>query len=532
MIRKLTSVSDVKAFLKKLVGWRRWVVLSVLGIMAALALPPLYLLPFMIPAFCCLFWVLEDSLSPGSGHLLAAFRDGWWFGFGFSAAGLHWIGFAFFVDATQYGFLAPLAIVGMAGGMAFFPALVALLSNWIFSRCKLSTMGRILVFSALWTASEWSRETLFTGFPWNAIGTVWVVSDSIMQLAALTGVYGLSILAVVLATMPVILAETDVRWPPLAIVIFITCLIWVAGDWRLLQASDKVVPGVHLRLVQPNIPQALKWKPELRRGHVLKQLALSRALGDDGKEPTHVIWAETAVPYIIDKTPGLSKTLGLAAPPGGLLLTGAPRSSIKGSSPLNLWNSLLAINHQGEIIATYDKFHLVPFGEYVPLRNFLPVNKLTAGRQDFSPGPGPQTLKLNGLPPVSILICYEVIFSGRVVAKERPAWLLNITNDGWFGFTSGPYQHFAAARLRSVEEGLPLVRVANTGISGVIDGYGRVLQSLGLGQEGFIDSSLPAALDLSTPFSRLGNGMTCFLILLTLGAGLISKKLYPTFDNV
>jgi len=528
MIKKLASVNTIKGRLKRLVGWRRWLTLGTLGMMAALALPPLYLLPFLIPAFSCLLWIIKDN--SGSGFSFAAFRDGWWFGFGFSVAGLYWIGFAFFVDAEQYGLLAPLAVTGMAGGMALFPAVVALFSNWIFNRYCLSPPGQVLVFSALWTTSEWSREWLFTGFPWNPIGTVWVVSDPMIQLAALTGVYGLSLLAVVAASMPAVFSGSVGQWQPVGMVMVAICLIWFAGERRLSQASEEIVPGVRLRLVQPNIPQALKWKPALRRGHILKQVAMSRAHADSGQPPTHVIWAETAVPYVVEETPGLSKTLGLAAPPGGLLLTGAPRSSSKASKPLHLWNSLLAINPQGQIIATYDKFHLVPFGEYVPLREFLPVNKLTVGRRDFSPGPGIQTLKLIGLPPVSVLICYEIIFSGRVVSNERPAWLLNITNDGWFGITSGPYQHFAAARLRSVEEGLPLVRVANTGISGVVDGYGRIVRRLSLGQEGIIDSRLPASLAVSPPFSRLGDGMTAFLIFLSLGAGLMSRKIISNFN--
>jgi len=171
----------------------------------------------------------------------------------------------------------------------------------------------------------------------------------------------------------------------------------------------------------------------------------------------------------------------------------------------------------------------VPFGEYVPLREFLPVNKLTSGRHDFSPGSGIKTLELNGLPPVSILICYEVIFSSRVVANNRPSWLLNITNDGWFGISSGPYQHFAAARLRSVEEGLPMVRVANTGISGVIDGYGRIIHMLGLGKNGIIDSKLPTALEVSTPYSRLGDVMTLFIIILFFGVGIISRPIETNF---
>ena len=523
MSTETAPVEALKRRLTRLAGWRRWAALGALGVMAALALPPLFLLPLLIPAFSGLLWTIEDSAAPGSTG--RAFADGWWFGFGFSAAGLYWIGFSFFVDAAQFGWMAPFAISGMAAGMALFPAAAALSCKWIFSRNPITAPGRVLIFAALWTAAEWLRGWLLTGFLWNLIGTVWVVSDAMIQMAAVTGVYGLSLLAVASALMPAVLAEQAGRWRGIFVVGVAVAAVWVAGAGRLSQASNETVAGVRLRLVQPNISQALKWKPEHRRSHVLKQLAMSRGPAESGPPPTHVIWAETAVPYVINQIPGLLQTLGLAAPRGGLLLVGAPRSSPKGSKPPRLWNSLLALNSQGRITGTYDKFHLVPFGEYVPWRGFLPINKLTAGRQDFSPGPGPRTLKLDGLPAVSVLICYEVIFPGQVTAINRPAWLLNLTNDGWFGLTSGPYQHFAAARLRTVEEGLPLVRAANTGISGVVDGYGRIVHSLGLGREGVIDSDLPVALAAATPFSRLGNWMTVFLLVLALGAGLMMRRI-------
>jgi apolipoprotein N-acyltransferase len=256
------------------------------------------------------------------------------------------------------------------------------------------------------------------------------------------------------------------------------------------------------------------------------KLSLAPALAGSGstplKPPTHIIWAETSVPYILANTPGLSQVLAAAVPPGGLMIFGAPRASPAGVTPRQLWNSLQAIDDKGRVKGTYDKHHLVPFGEYVPFRDILPIEKLTAGRQDFSPGPGIRTLAFDGLPPVSPLICYEVIFSGNVVdAENRPQWLLNLTNDAWFGQSFGPYQHFAAARLRAVEEGLPLVRVANTGISGVIDGYGRTIRRLGLGQEGVIDSPLPAALDDRTMYSRFGGWILALMMIFALAGGIL-----------
>ena len=391
--------------------------------------------------------------------------------------------------------------------------------------------GRVIFFAAIWTLLEWVRGWAFTGFPWNLIGTVWAGSDAMIQLTSVTGVYGLSLLSVIAATMPAVLSEgapdrsTLRRLMPVMIAFATLGVVWVGGQVRLPQASGKTVPGVQLRLVQPNIPQALKWRTDLRRGHVEKQLNMSRTAspvnGESGstpaKAPTHIIWAETAVPYVLGNTPGLTQALAEAVPPGGLLIFGAPRASPSGVQPKRIWNSLLGIDSQGRVKGVYDKHHLVPFGEYVPFRAILPVEKLTAGRQDFSPGPGVRTLALDGLPPFSPLICYEVIFPGKVADnKSRPQWLLNLTNDGWFGFSSGPYQHFAAARLRAVEEGLPLVRVANTGISGVIDGYGRVVRSLELGRAGVIDSPLPAALDERTLYSRFGGWITFLVLFLAL----------------
>ncbi len=518
----------VRGRLAGLTGWRRPAVLGGLGVMAALALPPLYLLPLLFPAFAGLLWAIEDGSGAGN-----AFSAGWWFGFGFSAAGLSWIGSAFFVDAPQHGWMAPIAVAGMAAGMALFPAAAAALSRLVFDRRRLSGAGRVLVFASLWTMTEWMRGWVLTGFPWNLIGTVWTVSDAMIQIAAVTGVYGLSLLTVAVAAAPALLAAPDQNpksgWVPLALAFAVLGAVWAGGQARLAGASEQTVPGVQLRLVQPSIPQALKWKPALRLGHVQKQLEMSRA-PSRGPAPTHIIWAETAVPFVLARSPGLVRVLAAAAPPGGLIIAGAPRASATGVTPRRFWNSLHAIDSKGRIQATYDKFHLVPFGEYIPLRGLVPAGlfaKLTAGRQDFSSGPGLRTLDLPGLPPVSPLICYEVIFPGQVVDRQnRPQWILNLTNDAWFGRTAGPYQHFAAARLRAVEEGLPLVRVANTGISGVIDGYGRTLKQLGLGQVGVLDSPLPAALADRTLFSRHGNRITALIVIISMGMGflLASRK--------
>jgi apolipoprotein N-acyltransferase len=360
------------------------------------------------------------------------------------------------------------------------------------------------------------RGNLFTGFPWNLTGTAWTDLETMMQPAALIGLYGLSMLTVLVAAIPASLAGTahgPRRWAPAALAAVLLAVWWAAGMMRLLGAAADTVPEVRLRLVQPDIPQSLKWDPALRERHVIHTMQLTRQPGHE--RVTHIVWPEAAVPFPLSTDATLRQAIATVVPPGGLLLTGAPRIAGEGRS-FQVWNSLYAIDGSGAMAGVFDKFHLVPLGEYVPLRGIIPLEKITHGMGDFTAGPGPRTLPLPGLPPVSPLICYEVIFPGEVVESgRRPGWLLNVTNDAWFGISSGPYQHLATARVRAVEEGLPLVRAANNGISAVVDPYGRVTARLGLGAMGVVDASLPRALE-PTLFARAGNLATAGLGLLLL----------------
>jgi apolipoprotein N-acyltransferase len=281
-------------------------------------------------------------------------------------------------------------------------------------------------------------------------------------------------------------------------------LLWSGGALRLAGAAPPPGPGPVLRLVQANIDQHHKWQPELRMQWFRRHLELSAQVADGVRA---VIWPESATPYALDQEPEARRLIGQVVPPGGLLLTGGERFDLA-SEPPRAWNSLFALDPSGAIVARYDKRELVPFGEFLPLRGVLGrigLKKVTGGTIDFQPGPGRQTLTLPGLPPFSPLICYEAIFPGAVVDPgARPAWLLNITNDAWFGRSSGPYQHLAMARLRAVEEGLPLVRSANTGISAVVDPLGRITARLDLGTTGVLDAALPAPLAAPPPFARFG----------------------------
>jgi apolipoprotein N-acyltransferase len=504
-------------------GWRRHGAAALCGVAAAAALPPLHLIPFLLIAFTGLVWLL-DGIEAGAAGRRQAALIGWSFGFGHMAAGLYWVGIAFLVDAPRFGVIMPFAIAGLAAGMAIFPALAV----WTTAAIGGRGPARVVALATAWMIAEWVRSWLLTGFPWNLLGTVWSFSPEMLQLAAATGVWGLSWLTVLAAAAPALLVARGGGGRIVGLMfLLLPALAWAGGAVRLdaaPPADTAVVPDVRLRLVQASIPQSLKWVPELRRRHVDEQMRLSQQPA--AAPVTHVIWPETAVPFLLDQDPDLRRILTAVIPPGGLLITGAPRASENGADS-RLWNSLQAIESRGDIVATYDKHHLVPFGEYTPWRWLLGAMKLTVGSTDFSAGPGPVTLPLPGLPAASPLICYEVIFPGQVVAAGvRPGWLLNVTNDSWFGLSSGPYQHFAAARLRAVEEGLPLIRAASSGISAVVDPYGRIAGHLGLNRIGVLDAALPLPIPRGTLYARLGNWVILFLTLAPLAFTLILRRFF------
>ncbi len=509
-------------------GWRRHVLAVLLGAIAAAALPPVHAVILLVPAFTGLAWLIAGA-GAARKPARAAFAAGWWFGFGYFVAGLYWLSHALLADAERFGWLVPIAVPGVAAGLALFAGAAALAVH--LSRAR--GIGLVLALAVAWTAADWLRGVLLSGFPWNLVGTAWAYSDSMIQVVALTGVHGLGLFTVAVAAAPAVLDR--VMDPPgrarrqaigvLASALAALVLVWAGGVLRLASAppvgdDEAMVPGVQLRLVQANIFQNHKWRPELRAANLSRHLSLTVAPGFE--EATHVIWPETAAPFFLTTDDERRAAVAAVSPPGGALITGAPRVT---AARDRIWNSLVAIDEAGAVVGVYDKFHLVPFGEYVPLRDWVGIAKLTHGAVDFSAGPGPRTLRLPGLPPVSPLICYEAIFPGRVLdAADRPDWLLNITNDAWFGISSGPYQHFAAARLRAVEEGLPLVRAANTGISAVVDPYGRVVSTLGLGRRGVVDSPLPLPLAELTPYADLGDWIPLlFLVATALGAVFFSR---------
>lgn len=531
------ALARLRARVRGLGVWQARMLAFALGLSAVFAMPPTYQIYLLIPAFSGLLWMSADAPTRWR-----AFAVGWWFGAGFFAAGLYWVSFALLVDADKFAWLIPFAILGFAFGIGLFTAVAALIVRMVPG----SLTARALVLAGAWAFLEWVRGWLFTGLPWNPVGSVWAVSDATLQGAALFGVYGQSLLTVLAAASVGAVADDapqagrKMGWAVRRLTGFAFLALigmWGLGANRLSHASDEVVPDVRLRLVQPNIPQSEKWKPELRERNMLSQIDLGTAPPIGGASPpTHIIWAETSAPFFIENHAAWRKFVGDMTPQGGLTILGAPRvvpARNPTKDPLRVANSMLALDDLGAVTASYDKFHLVPFGEYVPFSSWLPLDKITQGQGAFTPGPGPQTLRLKGLPPVSVLICYEIIFPHAVTdPADRPAWLLNLTNDAWYGKTAGPHQHFVSARLRAVEEGLPTVRVAYTGISGIVDGYGRVRQRLSLGEKGFIDGDLPKPLNDIGVYARVGNALPVGLAIVVFLIGLLLGRRQHKFCGV
>lgn len=498
------------------VGWRRIAAAFGFGALSAVALPPAHLWPFAVAGFAALHWLLDGAARPRGGFGIA-----WAFSFGYFAASLYWIAFALLVDAPKFAWMIPFATLGLSAGLAAFAGL----AGWAFVRVGARGVAGALLLAVLWTVGEWLRGHVLTGFPWNLVGTVWGGVPSMMQVAALFGTYGLSLLTVALGALLAAAIRPAARasgriganWSGPILAALVLAAAWGGGAWRLSDVPRANVPDIALRLVQPDVPQSLKWDPAARERNFRALLELTKVPGFADR--THLVWPESAVPFALDNDARLRLAIAAVTPAGGLTITGALRVANDVAGGVRVWNSVHAVDGSGTLIASYDKFHLVPFGEYVPLRRYLTplgVEKITAGAIDFSAGPGPVTLDLPGLPPASPLICYEVIFPGEVVAAtRRPGWLVNVTNDAWFGITAGPHQHFASARFRAVEEGLPVVRAANNGISGVIDPYGRVTAQLALGRRGVLDAALPAAL-APTPYARYGDMLLAALTVIVL----------------
>lgn len=488
------------------------------GVLTSFSFAPFYLFPLLAVGYPLLLLVLFKS-----HRFWDAFSYGWWFGFGQFFMGLIWIASSFEVDGRFPGWVGYLAVASLAVLLAIFSGLATAVLWRLFrdKDLKQHALPVTLAFVTLWNLAEWSRGHFFTGFPWNLSGYTWGFSDIMLQTASLWGIYGLGFITIFLALIPYLLIQMRDNIRSIYLVISAGVLI-IAGTaaFGIFQLSEPTVfhDDVKLKIIQANINQKDKWDPLKKSDIFIKYLKMSKSNPQEGI--THVIWPETAVAYFLDTEPSRRYLIADMLNEGTVLMTGFPR--VKRLPEFQAWNSFAIIDSEGNVQGIYDKHHLVPFGEYTPdffsdSLSFLGLGMLVEGFS-YSRGEGNRTLSPAGMPAFGVLICYEIIFPGAVVdQKDRPDWLLNITNDAWYGDFNGPYQHLVQTRLRAIEEGLPVVRSAGTGISAVIDPFGRVIKSLKLNKQGVIISPLPAKRADETPYST--NSSWIFFIFVILFSG-------------
>lgn len=507
------AVDRSAAWLRQLSPRQRYAAAIISGGVATLSLPPVNFLPALILTVTAFVWLLEGIAD----RRRACFALGWCFGFGYFILGLYWIGNALLVFGERHAWMLPFSAIGLPALLALFTGVAALVAGFARGR-----VAMILAVAVTFAAMDWLRGHVLTGLPWNLFGHAWSGLDTLLQSASIYGIYGVGLGALLSAALPAGLAGGGLR-SRLTCLAAATALIlfhWGYGAYRLDSAALQE-SNVGIRLVQANIPQREKWALKYRARNITAHYSLSRE--DRPAWVSHVIWPEMAATLYLEEDAQARRVLAGAVPKGGLLLTGAPRRApgTRGSH-----NSILALNDAGEIIGHYDKAHLVPFGEYVPLATWLSIEKITDGAIGYRPGPGVRTLRLPGLPAVSLLVCYEVIFPGAVVDRgDRPRAIINLTNDAWYGISAGPHQHFANARVRAVEEGMPLVRAAYTGVSGVVDSHGTVIGTIPLNQKGYLDFRLPEPLSDPPIYARFGDTLfAVFLGIFTFAAIVLSRR--------
>jgi apolipoprotein N-acyltransferase len=537
------SLKALAERLAGLSGWRRRLAAFIAGAASVFALAPFFAWPVLwltLPAFV---WLLDGAMAGReqtrrpwlAKPWIAAAAVGWWWGFGYFLAGLFWIGEAFLVEAGVFVVIMPFAVVLMPAGLAIFYAGAAAL----VAPFRHTGIYRVLALALSLAAMEWMRGHVLSGFPWNVLGYALTHPLPLMQSAAVLGIYGLTLVVVVIFALPPVLwcAAGDRRARFTAAAVACVPLIAMAGigQARLAMAASDRVPGVKIRIVQPSVPQREKWIAGNQERIFLEHIDLSRrdAGGtiDNLAGVTHVVWPEAAMPFMPLDTPAALGEIAGLLPEGTVLISGALRAQQappKSPRLRDFFNSMLVFGKGALLITLYDKIVLVPFGEFLPLRNLLEavgLRHFAYAMGSFEAGGTPRALlDIPGLPSAVPLICYEAIFPGAVVRSTgRPGVIINLTNDGWFGNTTGPRQHLHQARVRAVEEGLPLIRAANNGISGAFDGYGRALGRLDLNVRGVLDVPLPVALQMPI-YARFGDFL--FFTLWLLGAAILGRVVW------
>ncbi|MCW3474641.1 apolipoprotein N-acyltransferase [Limobrevibacterium gyesilva] len=491
-------------------GWRAHAAAGALGVLSAVALPPMHAVPVLLLTVPGLL-----ALLGAQARVRGAALVGFWFGFGHHLLGLYWITEAILVEAARFWWLVPLAVPALAAVMALFIA-----APCAAARAVPGGWPRVLVLAGAWVAADLGRQFIATGFPWNPWGSVWALpgaaGDVFLQPAALVGVHGLTLATLLLAAAPALGRRAVVACGAVL-------AAWAGfGLWRL-DLPAPAPPGVTVVLAQGNIPQGQKWDREFVTGTFSRYLVLTRdGLAQAQRrfpgQAAAVVWPETASPYLMESDPNARAAVASVAQVGGMSVP-ALIGSVRFDAAQRPRNSLMAMLGAGPPAAIYDKWHLVPFGEYQPDWFPLPIQIVPGG--GFARGPGPRTLRVPGLPAFGALICYEAIFPAQAVdPTDRPDWLVNVTNDAWFGNSTGPRQHLAAARMRAVEEGLPLLRAANTGISAAFNALGREQGRLSMNVTGVLVVALPGK--LPPPFfARFGLVVPAMLVVIATVIGML-----------
>ena len=515
MVQRAFYVEKLSGFFILLWGWKRSLCALVSGAISALSMPPFDLFWVLFITFPILVWLIDGTAADPArsiyGRLKPSFITGWWFAFGYFVAGFWWIGAALLVDINTFGWLLPLAVVGIPAFLALFWAVAIALARIFWSE----GWRRIVMLSLAVALAEYARGTILTGFPWNNIGYAAMTNPMMMQSVSVLGLYGITPLAILVFASPAIFAPRSGQHPRRVRALLVVCLGLVLahvgfGYWRLQSNPVKFVPEIKLRIIQPAIAQKDKWLPENEAEIFKSYLSLS---SDKNDEITHYIWPESAFPFVLTERRDALAAIANMLPQDTYLITGAMRieAATSAQGPPKVFNSVYVINHEGEIVGAADKLHLVPFGEYLPFQEYiesLGLQQLTGIEGGFNAGSSRKILTTKTTGGFLPLICYEIIFPGQILPRYRKdgqsqlktatsppppkaEWIVNITNDAWFGTTSGPYQHQRQAVIRGVEEGLPVIRAANSGISSVSDPFGRIHGILSLGERGSLDAGLP-----------------------------------------
>jgi apolipoprotein N-acyltransferase len=495
-------------------GWRRSAIALGAGALSALAMAPFNAWPILFLTFPVMVWLIDGAGAGRRRGVPAAAMAGWWFGLGYFVPGLYWTGYAFLVDASTFAWLMPFAVLGLPAYLALFTAFGFALARLIWTR----DASRVIALAASLTLSEWLRGHVLTGFPWNAFGYALTEPLALAQTASLIGLWGMTFLAVAMFASPAVLIDGSSRgrkpWIAPVTALLLLVAMGIFGVVRLGLQPTATVANVKLRIMQPNLQQDVKFNYSAKAEVMQKYLTLSdRASGPQStgvRDASILIWPESAFPFFLTREADAMAQIADLLPKGTVLITGSVRAPDlpPGTRVTRAYNSIYVIDHDGSVLSIYDKLDLVPFGEFLPFQDWmekLGFVQLTRVQGGFIPGTRRHALDIPNAPRALPLICYEAIFPGDVASRDdRPGWIVNLTNDGWFGISTGPYQHLQQARLRAIEQGLPVVRAANTGISAVIDPSGRIVARLGLGIEGVLDSSLPSAIP-PTVYARAGD---------------------------